>query len=122
VLCLPYWLALKAEALHLAHRTSEALEAVSQAAALAQRIEVHEWVSELHRLRGVFLAALSADEAQIEAAFHEAICIARQQKSISLAARAEASYAEWRGRKAGSPGNTGHGKIAGQRSKLNPDP
>jgi hypothetical protein len=37
----------------------------------------------------VFLATLGADEAQIEASFCEAIRIAREQKSISLATRAE---------------------------------
>jgi hypothetical protein len=105
----------QAEALHLAHRTSEALEAVSEAAALAQRLEVHECVAELHRLRGMFLAALGADEAQIEAAFREAICIARQQKSIALAARAEASHAEYRGRKAEGPGNIARGNVGGPK-------
>ena len=39
VLGLPYYLALKAEALHLADRTSEALEAINEAEALAERFE-----------------------------------------------------------------------------------
>ena len=39
VLGLPYYLALKAEALYLADRTSEALEAISEAEALAERSE-----------------------------------------------------------------------------------
>ena len=39
VLGLPYYLALKAEALHLADRTSEALEAINEAEALAERSE-----------------------------------------------------------------------------------
>jgi hypothetical protein len=86
--------------LHLADRTSEALEAISEAEALAERFEQRWWSAELHRLRGVFLAALGADAAQIEAAFCEAIRIAKEQKSISLAARAEASYAEYCGQKA----------------------
>src|SRR4029077_1770399 len=54
---------------------------------------------ELHRLRGVCLAALGADEAQIEASYCTAIRIAREQKSVSLQKRAEASYAEYRRRK-----------------------
>jgi hypothetical protein len=98
-LLVPYWLALKAEALHLAHRTSEALEAIREAEALAERSEERWWCAELHRLRGVFLAALGADETQIEASFCEAIRIAREQKSVSLEKRAEASYAEYRDRK-----------------------
>ncbi len=39
VLGLPCYLALKAEALHLADRTSEALEAINEAEALAERFE-----------------------------------------------------------------------------------
>jgi hypothetical protein len=48
----------------------------------------------------VFLAALGADETQIKAAFCEAIGTAKQQKSISLAKRAEVTYAEYRRQKA----------------------
>jgi len=54
---------------------------------------------QLHRLRGAFLAALGAKEMEIEASFCEAIRIAREQKSVSLEKRAEASYAEYRDRK-----------------------
>jgi hypothetical protein len=80
---LPMWLALKAESLYVADRTSEALEAVKEAAALAERFEIGWWYAELHRLRGVLLAAMGADEAQIEASFCTAIKIATEQKSIS---------------------------------------
>jgi hypothetical protein len=38
----------------------------------------------MHRLRGVFLAAIGAEEAQIEASFCAAIRVAKEQKSISL--------------------------------------
>jgi predicted ATPase len=38
VLAVPYYLALKAEALYLAHRTSEALEAISEADAAGRKI------------------------------------------------------------------------------------
>src|SRR6202030_1167468 len=60
VLGLPGYLARKAEALHLAHRTSEALEAINEAEALAERFEHRHYCAELHWLRGVFLAALGA--------------------------------------------------------------
>jgi predicted ATPase len=106
-ICVPYWLALKAEALHLADRTSEALEAIREAQALAERFEERWWSAELHRLRGVFLTAISADETQIEAAFCEAIRIAKEQKSVSLEKRAEATYAEYRRQKASGPGGRG---------------
>jgi predicted ATPase len=99
ILTMPYLLALKAEALHLANRTSEALEAISEAEVLAERSEERWWCAELHRLRGVFLAAMGADEMQIEASFCEAIRIAKDQKSVSLAKRAEANYAQYRDRK-----------------------
>jgi predicted ATPase len=84
MLVVPYWLALKAEVLHLADRTSEALEAITEAEALVVRTEERGWCAELHRLHGVFLTTMGADEAEIETSFREAIRIAREQKSISL--------------------------------------
>jgi hypothetical protein len=98
ILAAPYSFVLKAEALHLADRT-EAIETVKEAEALAERSGERWLFAELLRLRGVFLAAIGADETQIEASFCEAIRTAMQQKSISLAMRAEASYAEYRVRK-----------------------
>src|SRR5262249_44116155 len=95
LLGLPSYLARKAEALHLADRTSEALEATIEAEAVIERREERWWSAELHRLRAVFLAAMGADEAQIEASFQAAINTAKEQKSISLTKRAEASYAEY---------------------------
>jgi Protein kinase domain/NACHT domain len=95
MLTVPFLLSLKAEALHLADRNPEALEAIREADALVERFENRYWSAELHRLRGVFLAALGADEAQIETSFCAAIRIAREQKSISLTKRAEQSYAEY---------------------------
>ena len=67
VLDLPGNLVRKAEALHLADRTSEALKAINEAVAIAERFEHGHCSAELHRLRGVFLATLGADENQIEA-------------------------------------------------------
>jgi predicted ATPase len=58
MLNLPYHLALKAEALHLADRTSDALEVLNEAEALAGRFEQRCWSTDLRRLRGVFLAAI----------------------------------------------------------------
>ena len=107
VLALPHYLARKAEALHLADRTSEALEAINEAEALAERFEQRVYRATLHRLRGVFLASLGADETQIEASFCEAIRIAKEQKSVSLEKRAEATYAEYRRQKASAPGGPG---------------
>jgi serine/threonine protein kinase/tetratricopeptide (TPR) repeat protein len=89
-------LALKAEALHLASRTSEALETINEAEAQFEVSKARWWSAELYRLRGVFLTAMGAEETQIEASFCEAIRIAREQNSISLEKRAEATYAEYR--------------------------
>jgi tetratricopeptide (TPR) repeat protein len=101
----PVWLALKAEALHLAARTPEALETIQEAEAFAERSGVRWRCADLYRLRGVFLAALGAEEAQVEAAFGEAIATAQQQKSVALLQRAEASYAEYHSRVGDRPGN-----------------
>jgi predicted ATPase len=103
----PYYLGLKAEALHSAARTSEALEAIFEAEALAERSEERWWCAELYRLRGVFLVALGAEETQIEASFCESITIAKEQKSVSVAKRAEAIYAEYRRQKASALGGRG---------------
>jgi serine/threonine protein kinase/tetratricopeptide (TPR) repeat protein len=107
VLGMPFFLARKAEALHLAGRNSEALEAIGEAEALAERLEQRVVFSLLHRLRGVFLTDMGADQMQIEASFSAAIRIAKQQKSVSLEKRAEATYAEYRRQKASAPGGSG---------------
>ena len=107
VLALSTHLACKAEALHLADRTSEALEAINEAVAIAERFEHGYCSAELHRLRGVFLATLGAEEFQIETSFCEAIRIAHEQKSVSLEKRAEVTYAEYRRQKAGALGDHG---------------
>jgi hypothetical protein len=107
ILWVSYFLALKAEALYLADRISEALEAINEAGAIAERFDHGYCSAELHRLRAVFLAALDAEESQIEASFYEATRIAKEQKSVSLEKRAEATYAEYRRQKASGLG--GHG-------------
>jgi tetratricopeptide (TPR) repeat protein len=107
VLSLPSLLTQKAEALHLADRTSEAVEAIDEAEALAEKFEQRVYFAELHRLRAVLLAGMGAEGTQIEASFCAAIKIAREQKSISLEKRAEATSAEYRRQKAS--GSAGRG-------------
>ena len=99
ILATPFFLALKAQAFHLANRACEALEAINEAEALVERSGARLWSAELHRLRGMFLAAIGAEETQIEGSFCTAIRIAREQKSVSLAKRAEESYAGYRQQK-----------------------
>jgi predicted ATPase len=106
ILEVPFMLALKAEALHLAGRTPEALAVIEEAGRLVEKSGAHYCSAELNRFRGVFLAAMGFGDAQIEAAFCEALRTAAQQKSISLLERVEASYAEYRCRKGGRPGAT----------------
>ena len=107
MLLVPLFLALKAEALHLAKRFPDALETIREAEALVERFGGHWLCAEMHRLRGVFLAAIGADGAQIEASFCEAIRIAKDQKSVSLEKRAEATYAEYRCQKGSGSGERG---------------
>ena len=91
-----YYLSLKAQALYLANRTPEALEAIKEADALVEKNEGYIMRCGLHGLRGVCLTAMGAEEAQIEASFQEAIRIAKEQKKISSEKWTEAIYAEYR--------------------------
>jgi len=104
VLALPSFLGLKAEALYLTDRTSEALEVINEALALAERFEHRNVFSGLHRLCGVFLAALGANETQIEASLCQAIRIAKEQESVSMAKRAEGTYTEYLRQRASASG------------------
>jgi hypothetical protein len=91
------YLALRAEALHLGNRTVEALEAITEAEAMLERTDEERWwCAELHRLRGVFLTAIGSDEVQIEASFHDAIRISKEQYSLSWATCSEDTFAEYR--------------------------
>lgn len=85
--------------MHIAGHSVEALDAIQEADTLVERFENRYWSAELRRLRGVFLTAMDAEEAQIEASFRTAIRIAGEQKSVSLGKRAEATYAEYRRQK-----------------------
>jgi predicted ATPase len=102
-----YFLALKAEALHHADRASEALQAITEAEAFVESTGGRYISAELHRLRGILLAVVGADDTQIETSFRAAISTAKEQKSISLEKRAEGSYAEYRRQKASGLGGRG---------------
>ena len=107
ILGLPFFLALKAEALYLADRAPEAIEPIVEAELLIERFEDRHWCAELHLLRGVFLTAIGSAEPQIEASFCEAVRIAKEQKSASLEKRAVATYAEYRRQKASGSAERG---------------
>ena len=55
----------------------------------------------------MLLAAIGVEETQVEASFCEAIKIAKEQKSVSLEKRAEATYTEYRRQKASVSGGRG---------------
>jgi predicted ATPase len=99
-LCVPFFLALKAEALYLADRISEALGAINEAKELVERSEERWWSAELYRLCAVFLAALGAAPTAVEGSFRESFHTAKRQHSAALAKRAEATYAEYCRKKA----------------------
>ena len=63
---------------------------------MVERSEERWCFAELHRLHALFLVAVGGTDARIEALFRSAISTAKQQKSLSLEKRAEATYAEYR--------------------------
>jgi len=86
-----YFLALLAEALESMGRLGDALEALEEALALAQRTSEGLFEAELHRLRGQMLSRLGqAREARKRAKeeFESALEIARDQEAKSLELRA----------------------------------
>jgi adenylate cyclase len=98
---MPYFLGIEAETLYLADRTPEALQAIEEAEVFAQSSGARCWSAELHRLRGVFLAATAAGESEVEDSFSSSIKTAEMQRSISLMKRAEATRTEYRNQIAG---------------------
>ena len=90
--------------MYLADRSYEALETIKEAELLAERFGDRAFAALFLRLRGVFLTAIGAEETQIESSFCEAIRVAKEQKSVLFAKRAEATYAEYRRQKASAAG------------------
>jgi hypothetical protein len=74
---------------------------------LVEKYEAYDMRFALHLHRGVFLTAMGVDETQAEASLYAAINTAKGQKSISLAKRAEATYAEYRRQKENASGGRG---------------
>jgi hypothetical protein len=68
----------------------------AEAKTFVERYQQHWWSAELHRLSGIFLAAIDGNQARIQATFFKAISIAKDQGSISLRVRAEASEVAFR--------------------------
>jgi hypothetical protein len=89
----------QAQRYHRSRKCTKAAAEPKEAEALADKFEIRWWCAELRRLRAVFLTALGAEETEIEPSFGAAIRIAKEQKSVSLEKRAEATYAEYRRQK-----------------------
>jgi len=89
-----YLLAKFAEALNAEGLPEEGLEALQEAAKLAETSSEFYYESEIHRLRGeLLLAASPKDAVEAEACYQQALEVARRQEAKSLELRAAASLA-----------------------------
>ena len=86
--------------MHLADRTSEALEAIKEAEALVERSEARCCLPNYTGFAVFFFRLLVRTMPKLSESFREAISTAKEQKSISLEKRAEGTYAEYRRQKA----------------------
>jgi predicted ATPase len=97
-LALPFYLSILGEAYTHAGRFDDALKALDEAIAIADKNDDWFQHAELHRLKGeLALARPTANDAEAESLFRQAIEIARSQKSRSFELRAVMSlYRLWR--------------------------
>jgi predicted ATPase len=96
ILGLPYLLALKAEILHSANRSAEALEVVRDALDRAETSGIRWWYADLIRFEGVLLATTGRPTSEVETRIAAAVRTAREQESVALEKRAEVTLAEYR--------------------------
>lgn len=90
----PSFNAVYAEVCLLGGRLAEALAAIYQGLRVVQESGERWYEAELHRLRGVVLAALGHRSDDVVDEFHRAIAIAAAQGALGFKRRAEASLAE----------------------------
>jgi predicted ATPase len=89
--------AMVADATAKSDHPERGLPMVADALAEAEQTGVRDHLAELHRLRGEMLLATSADPAEAEASFDQALTIARQQKARLFELRTAMSLARlWR--------------------------
>ena len=90
-------IAMLAEALGAAGLHEEGLEALQDAANLAETSGERYYEAEIHRLKGELLAASPQASTEAEACYRQALDVARRQEAKSLELRAAASLARlWR--------------------------
>jgi predicted ATPase len=98
-LFVPLLLALQAEAHLRLGQSSEACTAISEALAVINQNGEGWWESELYRLKGeqlyqsVAKRQASSIDQDVEACFHQALAVARQQQAKSLELRAAVALA-----------------------------
>jgi predicted ATPase len=80
-----------AEAFGKGGHTEEALAILTEGLAAADKTGEHWWDAELHRLKAELMLVQEADEAEVEACFHQAIDVARRQQAKSFELRATMS-------------------------------
>jgi DNA-binding SARP family transcriptional activator/predicted ATPase len=107
---LPYFLALLAQSCLGAGHHDEGLRVVEEALGEARERGERFWNADLHRVRGELLLAAGGDADLAEAAFREALEIAREQKAKALELRAATALARLLGRR-GRPAD-GRGLLA----------
>ncbi len=91
----PYFLSLLADAYSRAGQVTEGLDALAEALSLARKSQKFFYEAELYRLRGMLLlqADATANVAEAEASFQQALAVARDQQARSLELRAAVSLA-----------------------------
>jgi predicted ATPase len=90
----PYFLSLLAEAYGQAGQPEAGLPVLAEAMTLVDTTEERWWEAELSRLTGVLLLQLpSPDVSRAEAAFQQALDVARRQEAKALKLRAALSLA-----------------------------
>jgi predicted ATPase len=87
----PHFVSMLAEAYARAGQLADAIRAIDDALVLVERNQDRYWKSELLRLKGDFLLALSGAEDDAERCFSEAVMFARSQKARLLELRAATS-------------------------------
>jgi len=89
----PRFLLLLAEACGQVGQIDEGLAALTEALATLHRTGERFWEAQFHRLKGELLLRQGSSTGEVEACFHQALAIARQQQAKSLELRAAMSLA-----------------------------
>ncbi len=102
-LCRPSLLCLMAQALAATGQPQQGLDVLTEALAAMDKGQERWWQAEAHRLRGELLLMLEGDHTdEVEAAFEEALAVAKAQQSPAWTLRAASSLLRHRSQ-AGEP-------------------